>query len=177
MSYLDDDSREQDEHECPTPLERPVGEYDVGGMFFTPAGRWETITDRTPYSDPSAQIHIHTDRTGDGYAWIFWRSDRMPYVPSWVASRERGVVINEYGNVIEASIANSVHARGYGSGHALVSAHMVRGSGWQIVDRPGGGDLEQVEVPSKARARTEVARRARVHAKALGLPVWREGAR
>jgi hypothetical protein len=43
--------------------------------------------------------------------------------------------------------------------------------GWVIQDHPDGITDEQVTVDSRAKARTEVRRRARAHAKRLGLPV------
>jgi hypothetical protein len=171
--YRDEYDEQPAEHECPRPLVERAAEFAVGGMFLSPAGRWETIVDRSPDWANAPQIHLKTDRTGDGYAWIFWASDKMPYVPGWMVEAQRAVVVDEYGSIIEAKVTEATGRSGYRDGHTLVSAHQVRGSGWQIMDRPTGGDLEQVEMPSKARARTEVARRAKAHAKALGIPVFR----
>lgn len=171
MSYIDEYVPAQPEHECPVPLEYRVDAMDTGGMFFSPAGRWETITALT--SPSLATTRISTDRTGDGYGWVFWPSDKMPYLPFHRVDGTRYVVVAEYGGTIEARIADDVrtHARG----HVLVSAHMVRGDGWHISDRPGGGEVEQVTKPSKGTARAEVNRRARAHAKALGLPLRKAG--
>src|SRR5262249_41293823 len=63
-----------DEHECPRPLEELAAEFDVGGMFLSPAGRWETIIDRPPFGDHPARISVYTDRTGPHYCWTFRRS-------------------------------------------------------------------------------------------------------
>jgi hypothetical protein len=174
ISDLDRYEAGPDEHECPTPLQRRVDEFDAGGMFWSPAGRWETIAETGRAGDSAIQVRITTDHTGQSYGWLFWPSDRMPYLPGYLADRHRGVVVGEYGNVIEARISDTIYLRRYtGGGHALVSAIQVRGRGWQIQDRPAGDTVEQASAPSKARARTEVTRRARAHAKALGLPLWK----
>lgn len=160
------------EHECPTPLQRRVEEFTPGGMFFSPAGRWETITDTTG----SLQVRISTDRTGDGYGWVFWSTDRLPYLPSYLADGRRGVMVCEFGSLIEARITDSLTRRYHyhdASFRVLISARQVRGTGWIINDRPTGGEVEEISKPSKATARTEVNRRARAHAKALGLPMWK----
>jgi hypothetical protein len=174
MSWRDYEN-EQPEHECPTPLQREVAEFDAGGMFWSPAGRWETITDRSSYAETSAQVTITTGRTGSECSWTFWRSDKFPYLDGWKASQARYVVVRETHSTIEVSVGAQ---QGYGrDNHTLISAHQVRGTGWQIMDRPSGaGELEQVTVPNRARARSEVNRRARAHAKRLGVPVWRGGA-
>jgi hypothetical protein len=170
MGYIDRD--EQPEHECPTPLERAVSEFRIGGVFWSPAGRWEVVKDHSDRSATSPQASIWTDKTGPDYAWAFWRSTKMPYLPDHEATRRRFVVVRESRDFIEVRVDEST--RGFfGAGHTLLSAQAVRGSGWKVTDRPGGGagDVEVVAVPSKARARTEVNRRARAHAKKLGLAV------
>lgn len=166
MSYRDDYENEQPEHECPTALERPVDEFDAGGQFWSPAGRWETITHRS--RDSRIQVTVTTDRC----VWVFWPSDKFPYLDGWKAGQTRYVLVNEGHSHLELVVANRP---GYGSrGHVLASAQQVRGTGWQIQDRPNGaGELEYVTVDSRAKARAEVNRRARAHAKRLGLTVWK----
>jgi hypothetical protein len=163
VSYLDDD--QATEHECPTALERKVDEFDDGGQFWSQAGRWETIVDRS--RDSRIQITLTTDRC----VWVFWPSDRFPYLDGWKAGQPRYVFVNEGASHLEIVVANRP---GYCSGgHTLASAHQIRGTGWQIQDRPtGGGDIEFVTVESRAKARSEMNRRARAHAKRIGLPVW-----
>lgn len=158
-----------DEHECPRPLEQPAGDFSVGGMFFSPAGRWETITDRSPHDQ--ILVRLHTDRTGTGYCWQFWRVDRMPYLPSWTLTR-RQVAVHEVSTAMEVTVGDGAR---FGGGHVLITARQVRGQGWQIYDRPDGTTAEQVTVPSKARARGELTRRARAHAKRLGVPLMARG--
>jgi hypothetical protein len=164
-------SDEHAEHECPRSLEQSVDEFDVGGMFLSPAGRWETITTRTPYAEYSARVTLHTDRTGPGYAWTFWRSVKFPYLPSWLARRPRHIIVFELTSIIDVEVTDAFT---YGHGHTLLTARPVRGAGWEITDQPHGTTIESVTVPSKARARSEVNRRARAHAKRLGLPVGYE---
>jgi hypothetical protein len=168
MTWNDAD-REPVEHECPTPLERPADEWDIGGMVFTPAGRWETVTGRTPHTQVSAQVEVTTDRC----VWTFWRSDKAPYIDGWRTGR-RYVLVNEGHSHMEVVVDAE---RGFGGrGHILVSARQIRGTGWQITDQPAGsGELEYATKPSKAAARAEMSRRARAHAKRLGVPLWRPG--
>lgn len=170
MSCFDDEPAELVEHECPTPLERPVDEMDVTGVVFTPAGRWETITDRTPRGEIYAQVTVTTDRC----VWVFWRSHRLPYIDGWKVSQARYVRVNEGVSHMEIAVGAE---RGFGPrGHVLASAQPIRGAGWRITDRPaGGGEPEDVTVESKAKARAELNRRARAHAKRLGMALWREG--
>jgi hypothetical protein len=158
-----------DEHECPQPLDELVEHFGVGGMFLSPAGRWETITDLSPFSEYSARVEVHTDRTGRDYCWQFWKSQKLPYLPSWRVSRPRYVVVFESSSLL-AEVTDS--PRSFGHGYHLVSATQQRGAGWAIADCPDGKTVETVTVPNKARARTEVKRRAQAHAKRLGVPMW-----
>jgi hypothetical protein len=167
VSYLDE--TEQADHECPTALERPVKEFDVGGQVFTPAGRWETITDLDGGAT-SLLVQVFTDRA----AWQWWGSDRLPYMPDYRVTSPAAVRVFETAHSFEVSVGAA--RTNYGRGHVLLGAYHVRGTGWQIQDRPAGvGELEHLVLPSKARARTEVNRRARAHAKRLGIPL--DGAR
>ena len=159
---------EDRKHECPVPLQRPVSEFDIGGMFFSPAGRWETITDRKPHDPHAARVTLHTDAAGVEYVWTLWSATRSPYLPSWHVQPSR-VAVFELGSSICAEVTTA--AGRFADGHTLVSAHPVRGAGWQVTDQTGGSDVEHVTVPSKARARAEVNRRARAHAKRLRLPL------
>lgn len=165
MSYLDEDQAA--EHECPTALERPASDFSEGGMFWSPAGRWETVTDTAGRSDYSPMVTVHTDRC----TWQFWRSDKHPYIDGWKLNRDRHVLVNEGVSHLEVVVASRP---GYGSrGHVLASARQVRGTGWEITDRPDPvGDVEQITMGSKAKARAEMNRRARAHAKRIGIKVW-----
>lgn len=78
------------------------------------------------------------------------------------------MVVFDLGHCIEAGITDS--ARYWASGHTLVTARMERGQGWQVSDCPDGRTPNTITLPSKAKARAEVNRRARAHAKRLGLP-------
>ena len=156
-------------HECPRPLEDEVDSFGVGGMFLSPAGRWETITTLAPFNEFSARVEVHTDRTGPDYCWQFWKSQKFPYLPSWKVNRPRYVVISDSVHLL-VEVTDS--PRNWGHGHHLLSARQQRGAGWAITDCPDGKTVETVNVPNKARARTEVGRRARAHAKRLGIQVW-----
>jgi hypothetical protein len=157
------------EHECPQALEHEVGQFSIGGQFLSPAGRWETVTDCTPRAHQSLVIHVWTDQTGPDYAWQLWRTDKLPYIPDRDAGGQMYVVVRESAHFIQACVSDSV--RPFGSGHQLLFAQQIRGEGWKVTDRPNGQDPEQVVCASKATARTDVGRRARAHAKHLGLTV------
>ena len=170
MSYRDYED-EKPEHECPTPLEDQVDNFATGGMFLSPAGRWETITDLSPYSAYSARVEVHTDRTGPDYCWQFWKSDKFPYLPSYLVSRTRYVTISETTHHIAVEVSDS--PRNWGHGYSLLTASMVRGEGWKLSDCPDGKTPEHVALDNRAKARSEVNRRARAHARRLGLTVYR----
>jgi hypothetical protein len=165
VTHLDQYDDQPREHECPTPLERPAKEFDLGGMVFTPAGRWETISDLAGREDYSLRFTVHTDRA----TWTFWPSDKLPYLGPIYAGGARAVRLYEHSHHIEVNVGLD---EGYGRGHVLVTAQQVRGKGWAISDQAGGVAVEQITVESKAKARAEVNRRARAHAKRLGLKVW-----
>lgn len=161
---------DQPEHECPTALERKVDEMNMAGLIFTPAGRWETIVGWTPHGEIHARVTVTTDRC----VWQFWRSDKHPYIDGWKAGQQRYVLVNEGVSHLEVAVGTRP---GFGPrGHVLTSAQQVRGTGWQIQDQPdGAGAVEYVTAGSKAKARAEMNRRARAHAKRLGISLWREG--
>ena len=48
-----------------------------------------------------------------------------------------------------------------------------RGEGWEFRHRPDGGELVCTRFPGKVQALSAVRKAARVHAKALGLPLHR----
>lgn len=150
-------------HECPTPLRARAGEFDVGGMVFTPAGRWEHITDvdRSGF----ASVVVVTDRA----VWRFWPSEQLPYLARWEAHTEPGprVVVDETTHTITVEVRRH-HG---GRGHVLATATQARGQGWVIQDRPDGATDDQVVIDTRAKARTEIRRRARAHAQRLGLPL------
>lgn len=173
MTY-DDFGPVQPEHECPVPLERPVREWGPGGQLWSPAGRWETIV-AVDTRRSGTQTLIYTDKTGNAYAWSFWPSDKMPYLPAYTVTLPPAeVMVVEVGHHLEAVVASSIADARWARGHVLVSAQLVRGSGWLIQDKSNGADFDQITVESKAKARAEVNRRARAHAKALGVPFHRE---
>jgi hypothetical protein len=130
-------------------------------MVFTPAGRWETVTDVDRHS--VAAVMVHTDRA----VWRFWPSDQLPYLPAWHTEPGARVVVDESTTTIAVEVRR---LRG-GRGHSLLLAIRGKGVGWVIQDHPDGLVYEEVRVDSRAKARTEVRRRARLHAKRLGLPV------
>lgn len=169
MSFRDDDYTEPAEHECPTALERPAAEFNLGGVFWSPAGRWETIQDLAGRADYSAQVTIHTDRC----TWTFWRSNKYPYADGWKLQPGHVSVLEAHSSYMEIVIGSAGQRTIFGRGHVLASARQVRGTGWEITDRSDGGpgEPERVIKSSKAAARAEMNRRARAHAKRLGVQV------
>jgi hypothetical protein len=158
---------EDREHECPTPLAQPVADFDVGGMFFSPAGRWETIIDRSPREPLAFQVQLCGHLASRAYDWTFSQWTTLPYLPPSRRSGVARVAVFELATSIDAEVTTQ---RRYAGGHTVVTARLLRGSGWEVTDMTGGTTPEHVTVPSKARARSEVNRRARAHAKRLDLP-------
>jgi len=162
MTWIDE--REPVEHECPQPLRARVDVFAVGGMVFTPAERWETVTEVD--STPVAAVVVVVVRT-DRAVWRFWPSDKLPYLPSWEARTDPGarVIVDEGPSRIAVEVVQR-----NGQGHVLLTAMRGRGVGWVIQDYPDALSSEQVTVESRAKARSEIRRRARAHGKRLGLP-------
>src|SRR6266545_2761795 len=140
-------------------------------MFFSPAGRWETVIDRGPHEPLAFQVRLTGEAAGRAFDWTFPRWTEFPYLPPWRVQKPR-VAVFELTSVIDAEVTVDRH---YAGGHTVVTARLVRGTGWEITDMAGGTTPEHATVPSRARARSEVNRRARAHAKRLGSPsLWSE---
>jgi hypothetical protein len=161
-TWADTDVRDQVEHECPQRLRYRADEFDDGGMVFTPAGRWETIVAVDAPDRP--HITVRTDRA----VWRFLDSDEMPYLPACLAGNASPVRVAVYEGSTSLTVYIGRGRRHYDE-HTLINAFRGKG-GWRIYDRPDGATPEHVDVDSRAKARTEVARRAKAHANRLGLP-------
>jgi hypothetical protein len=163
VTWLSNTETEQAEHECPRPMAERVDEFTVGGMVFAPSGRWERVLAIDPHDPVSMTRTVRTDRA----VWTLRPSTSLPYLPAWEAGRASVVAVLETDSTLTVEVAREGY--GPGQGHQLVSAIRSRGAGWLIWDRPDGATSEQVSVSSRAKARTEVRRRAKAHAKRLGL--------
>jgi hypothetical protein len=172
-----------EEHECSRPLEQPVEAWYAGDQFFSPAGRWEIVTENIDLRRDRAawpMVTVHTDQTGLEYGWSFWPGAKFPHLPGWSWRPERRVMtVVEIGRRhIEARVVpESAAGRLWDDAgcHEVVSASAAAGpgAGWVVTDRPDGGALREQRAKSKAAARALVRRLAREHAGRLGVPVWR----
>jgi hypothetical protein len=163
-TWADTEMRDQVEHECPQPLRYRAEEFAIGGMVYTPAGRWETVAEAT-VNRSSWRVVVRTDRA----TWRFAPAAELPYLPPYLVGFGADpvrVVVNETDSTIVVYVTRG---RGFYRDHVLITAARAKG-GWQIVDHPDGAASEQLGVDSRAKARTEIRRRAKAHAKRLGLP-------
>ncbi len=152
-----------------------VDELAVGDQLFTPAGRWETVA---KLDDATWLVRVFTDRTGPAYSWSLPRHRELPGLrAAWtllkptvrVESTQRGVV---------AFIGADEYVNGWASYVLADASPLGRGEGWEVRDRPAGGELARLQVASKVEAMSAVRRAARAHAAALGLRLHRgDGAR
>jgi len=147
-----------------------VGELNVGDQWFTPAGRWETVTDVDP-GLTGLTVRVATDRLPASYTWSLWASREVSAVPAGEVM-QRSVVVNQTRGHIWADLTADASGLGRDRGSVgLVGAHHLGpGQGWQVVDTPGGGEQVVSSVDSKAAARTAVTRAAQAHATSLGVP-------
>ncbi len=140
---------------------RPVDELGVGSRWWTPAGRWETVTGIT--HDGGYTSRVETAELAAGHAWSMSKYRIVASISAYELPRQ--VVVCMTHSTITAYITS-----GGSHEHDLAQATAVRGSGWLLWDRPTGGDTVQEQIASKASARSAIVRRAKAHAKALKLP-------
>lgn len=161
----------------------PPVELDTGWHFRSPIDRWETVS--RVEIEGSAQypvaVRVWTDQTGPDYAWRLSYRDRVHAVPptaEYVAQQPEIRLVDlprdsfSGGRYIAVLTFRAVAVPDFI--YTLVRAEHVAAGGWAVCDRPAGGDEVVTRHPTKAHARTAVRRAARVHAKALGIPVREE---
>ena len=157
--------------------ERYVGRVDTlnpGDQFFSPARRWETVT-RLDGSDP-CRTRVFTDVTGAGYAWTLANFREVPVLPAWQRRGTPMVRVDDFRQFVTAFVGTA-EQRYFTAGSPVLAEgrQLGRGQGWEVTDRPAGGDLVITRVPGKAAALSAVRRAAKAHAKALGLPLQPTG--
>jgi hypothetical protein len=155
---------------CPT---YRVDALNLGDQIWSPASRWETVTGLDA-PRPGAVTRVNTDLTGPDYGWALPNWREIPVLPVahprgtsavWIqAMRDRvlafvGTVPEYHRNVNAPIVAQAIF--------------FGRGRGWEIVNRPDGGESTRETVASKATAVAAVRRSAKAHAKALRLPMGR----
>lgn len=149
-----------------------IDDLRAGDQVFSPAGRWETVWS-VVFEPSSYLVRLYTDRTGSDYSWTLERHQELTTV---TAARVRVIptvrVRNSSHNVV-AYIATDDFLRGFGMVTLADASPLGRGRGWEIRDRPTGGEITVTVVASKAAAVSLVRAAARAHAKALGLSVYR----
>lgn len=160
-----------------------VKDLAAGWHFRSPVGRLEFVERIVEASEATGwQVLIYTRETGPGYCWHAFQSDKVEAVPPRHGAGRSGdvaVVIHEWnyhGGPIQAGIVIGVAGRP-DFNRVLVEAHQERGAGWTIISRLNGSDLTSETRPNKAQARTVVRQWAKLHSKALGIPVREEATR
>jgi hypothetical protein len=151
-----------------------VDELLTGDQIFTPAYRWETVIRLDRGETYSASTRVFTDRTGEGYGWSLANWHELPTLRSWQIRGTATVRVDSTRHRVVAFVGTGESEYWYlGQRPAMTvlaeATPAGRGQGWDVVNRPDGGDPVRVRVGSTAAALSAVKRAARVHAKALGL--------
>jgi hypothetical protein len=159
-----------------------VSELNLGWMLWTPAGRLEKITRMEP-ENPDFNLNWwwriwteETEKADPNWSWRLKAGDRVYAVrPNPLYKPHLRFV--DLGDRASATM-HIVPAVGYDIPDfsiTLVQAQRhSQGPGWKVADRPDGGDLVVSEHPDKAKARAELIKAGRRHAKILGLPLYKE---
>lgn len=146
-----------------------VDDLNAGDQIWSPAGRWEIVTSVSPSSDPWL-MRVVTDRTGSGYAWPLDCYRKVETVRARHLRETPSVRVWDHQREIVAWVGTGEYL--YRTALTLAQAFpRGRGLGWEVRDRPDGGELRVTGAPSKAAAAVLVRKAARAHAKALGLPL------
>jgi len=149
-----------------------VDELAVGDQVYTPAGRWETVQD---LDSSTWLVRIFTDHTGPAYSWSVPRHRELPGLPAALALITPKIHVESTRRGVVAVIGTDEHVNGWASYVLAEAASLGRGEGWEVRNRPAGGELDRLTVASKAEALSAVRRAARGHATALGLRLHRGG--
>jgi hypothetical protein len=149
-----------------------VDELAVGDQVFTPASRWETVA---AIDAATWLVRVFTDRTGPAYSWSLPRHRELPGLRVDLVQIKPAVRIESTQRGLVAFIGTEEYVDGWASYVLVDATPLGRGAGWEVRDRPSGGEVARLQVPSKAEALTAVRRAARAHAAALGLRLHRGG--
>jgi hypothetical protein len=149
---------------------REAGLLNIGDQILSPAGRWETIEHVDNIGKPGGGVRIWTDATGNGYSWRFTSWHRLRFVERKYAE-PRVVKIFETPEQIIAALAGERDLVWPSDSVIVVDARKHAGGSWEVTDRPGGGEPVVQPFPRRGSARAAVRRAARLHAKAIGVPV------
>lgn len=155
-----------------------VVELDPGWMFWTPAGRLETVERMEPTDRSEWQWRIWTKETGPDWSWRRQATDRVHAIaPTPVYGPHLRLV-----DLPRAARGASMHIVP-AAGLQLVpdfSLTLVRaqylgaGLGWTMADRPDGGDEVTTAYTTKAKTRAAMLGAGRHHAKILKLKLYKE---
>ena len=121
---------------------------------------------------------MFTDRTRDTYAWRLATFHEMPTIPAYPVGDAASVHIDNHRDQVLVFVGNRApYYRSRGSVILAEASFQGRGQGWRVTDLPHGQDPTSTTVASKVAAVSLIKHAARVHAKALGLPVASGGVR
>ncbi len=149
-----------------------VDELAVGDQVFTPAGRWETVA---AIDAATWLVRVFTDRTGSAYSWFLPRHRELPGLRAALAQIAPTVRVESTRRGVIAFVGTEEYVDGWASYVLAEASPLGRGEGWEVRDRPSGGELARLKVPGKGEAMSAIRRAARAHAAALGLRLHRGG--
>lgn len=158
------------EVEAPEALERRADDIYAGDEIFTPAGRWETVTEVV---NETWRVVLRTTTGRKSFTWRFNSYVTLPVLREWHRPEDVAVRLWEArgGDLREvlAAVADRSTSAAVINGHHLAQAQWSgRGCGWAVWDLVA--DAAVALGVSKAEAVAEVKRLARQYAKDLGLP-------
>lgn len=144
---------------------------NTGDYIVTPAGRWEKVTVVDEGDSPeTGTVRVCTDMTASGYGWRFRVSQELRYLPRPQLER-RLVRVFEAAEQIVAAIAPAGVAVWPVDSSVLAVGRRAPGARWEVIHRPGGGQLEVATFDRRGFAVKAVRRAARAHARGLQLPM------
>jgi hypothetical protein len=156
-----------------------VGELNTGWAFWTPAGRLETIERMEPVDTSEWWWRIWTKETGPDWSWRRQSFDRVHAVQPNPIYGPHLRLVELKRSVSSGGSMHLVPAKGLEPipdfNLTLVEArHLGTGLGWQMTDRPDGGEPVFSNHTTQAKARTAVLAAGRRHAKILKLKIYKE---
>src|SRR5256885_790495 len=115
------------------------------GRSSRPSWRWPTS--RSASGVPWAR---RPSWTGTAYSWFLPRHRELPGLRAALAQIAPTVRVESTRRGVIAFVATEDYVDGWASYVLAEASPLGRGDGWEVRDRPSGGELARLKVPGKA---------------------------